>query len=84
MLNLIDVKDMLIKTSVPTGMVKINIGKNIKELELSNIDEWRVNQYVHFAEHTHLPYESSIPLLSACIQEQCLHIFTKRHGPECL
>lgn len=52
MLNLIDVKDMLIKTSVPTGMVKMNIGKNIKELELSNIDECRVNQYVHFAEHT--------------------------------
>lgn len=51
MLNLIYYEDMLIKTSVPTGMVKMNIGKNMKELELSNIDEGRVNQYIHFAEH---------------------------------
>lgn len=32
-------------------MVKMNIGKNMKELELSDIDEGRVNWYIHFAEH---------------------------------
>lgn len=34
-------------------MVKMNIDKNVKELELSNIHKGRINQYIHFAEHTY-------------------------------
>lgn len=51
MLNLIGIKDLLITTSVPTGMVTMNIGENLKELEFSNIDEGRIYQCIHFAEH---------------------------------
>ena len=54
---------------VPTRTVTMNIGKNMKELGLSNLDEGGVKQGIHSAEHI-ISCESSLPPLSMGIQEK--------------